>query len=209
MNSGIVVKISDQATPAIKDLARSLDSKQLAKDLGEGLQTKVQNHLLSNGTNKHGWPTTNFWAKAARATSWSEHPEGVLISINKIGVRQRVFGGTIRPVNARALTIPISPVSYGHLASEFPGLFLIRTAKGAYLVQRGEELSQKTGRPVKRSSKEDGRQIGGNNGRRIRANLNFMFKLVSSVDQEPNPNAIPSNAELGAEALAIIKEQRP
>jgi len=201
MSVGIKVTIKDQATPAILELMRKLEPRELAVRIGPELTRTVQTHLLANGTNKHGWPSTHFWADAARATSWDQHPDGTVISINKIGVRQRVFGGTIRPVNAKALTIPISPVSYGHLASEFPGLFLIRTAKGAYLVQRGEEISEKTGRINKPKGKQ-----GGNKERRIKANLNFMFKLVQSVTQEPNPNAIPSNAELSAAAITVIKE---
>lgn len=198
MSVGVIVTIQDHATPAINAMVAQLTPRRLAAKIGPGLNRLVQNKLISNGENKNGWPTTHFWADAARATSWKGLEDGVLISINKIGVRQRVFGGTIKPVNAGALTIPISPVSYGHLASEFPGLFLLRTKTGSYLVQRGEEVSEK-GNTVKRT------KGGGNAKRRIRANLNFMFKLVASVTQAANPDVIPSNDTLASAALDLIK----
>lgn len=41
------------------------------------------------------------------------------------------FGGTIRPRNARALTIPISPEAEGHRARDFADTFIIRPRPGA------------------------------------------------------------------------------
>ena len=124
---------------------------------------------------------------------------GVLIEVKKTGVRQRLFGGVIEPVKAEALAIPISPVSYGHLPREFPGLFLLKTKKGAYLVQPGESISEKTGRMV------INKKAGGNAGSRVHAALIFLFKLVGSVTQPPDPSVIPTDDEFTEVAFGAME----
>ncbi len=195
----------DKATPAIEKLKKRLTPQRLASAAGPACARLVQRHFRGLGTNKRGWPSTHFWARAARATFWSREPEGVMVSVNQIGVRQRWLGGQIKPVNARALTIPVSPVAYGHRASEFPGLFLLKTKKGAYLAQRGvegaraEKISAKLRKTLIHS-------MGGNANRRQRARLNILFKLSSGVDQAPDPNVLPAMTELSATATQAIKE---
>ena len=159
----------------------------------------MQDHLVSLGTNSRNWPTTNFWARAAKSTSWSSSGNTVLVSVNQIGVRQRYFGGTISPVKAKALAIPISPVSYGHVPRDFQNLFLLVTKKGAYLCQYGEAISEH-GNVVK------GRKLGGNGGRRKRAALNFLFKLVGSVTQAADASVLPTDEQFLATAGKAIEE---
>lgn len=201
MSVNLLIKIEDNATPAIAAKLQQVKPERLRAILGPGMTVFVQNHLLSNGTNKKGWPSTHFWADAARGTSWTADSggSGLVITINKIGVRQRYYGGTIAPVKAKALAIPISPVSYGHVPSDFPGLFLLVTKKGAYLVQYGQELSG-AGNIVQR-----GKNSGGNKKVRLQGTLNFLFMLVGSVDQAPDPTVIPSNDQLAEVGLALIE----
>jgi hypothetical protein len=40
---------------------------------------------------------TNYYAAAARGTSFVAESDGATVSIAQIGIRQRFFGGTIRP----------------------------------------------------------------------------------------------------------------
>ena len=191
----------DSATPAVDALLAKCTTKRLGVIVGPALTRLTQDHLRANGQNKKGWPTTHFWADAARATSWQLAGDYVFITVNKIGVRQRYYGGTISPVRAKALAIPISPVSYGHVPADFPGLFLLVCRKGAYLVQPGEEVSEKSGRLVKRK-----KNAGGNVSRRSRASLNFLFKLAGGVDQPPDPGCIPTAEKLQTAAKARIIE---
>ena len=198
MSLTLHITVTDNATPALEAKLAQVQPGRLANILGPGLTVYVQDHLRGNGTNKRGWPTTNFWADAARGTSWSAADGGLVISINKIGVRQRYYGGPIAPVKAKALAIPISPVSYGHLPSDFPGLFLIKTATGAYLVQRNEAVSEKTGRTVGKTG------TGGNAGRRIKSNLTFLFMLSAGVNQAPDETVIPSEDDLGSVGMTLL-----
>ena len=207
----VTVNISiplDTATPAIAAKVAQCSPRRLADIVSTPLVTFFRVRLRDLGTNKRGWPSTHFWERGSRAVN-SESEEGtsvqvgdgnVTLTVNKIGVRQRWLGGTIKPVNARALTIPISPVSYGHRASEFSGLFLLKTKKGAYLVQPGEQVSEKTGRTGKRRG-------GGNEKSRKRAALNFLFKLVGSVDQAPNPDVVPSDDEFLEVGMSAIERR--
>ena len=204
MSIGLKVSITDNATPALEAKLRQIAPARLRPLLAPGLTTYVKRHLLSNGTNRRGWPSTGFWADAARGTSGQPVDTGgqsvaIEISINKIGVRQRFYGGLIAPVKAKALAIPISPVSYGHVPSDFKNLFLLKTKKGAYLVERGQAVSAK-GRTI-------GRKAGGNQKRQLKADLIFLFKLVGSVNQRPDPNCIPSEDQLAEVGLAIIERE--
>jgi hypothetical protein len=153
--------------------------------IGTAGKKLFQTHLLSLGRNKRGWPTTNFWSRAAKATSYVLDGMRVIWSINQQGVRQRYFGGRIAPVNKKALTIPIGPDAYGKVASDFPAAFVLRTKKGAYLVQHGTTISAKSGKIVKRTGQ-------GFKAKRVSAFLEFLFKLVPFVDQRPNPNVLPT-----------------
>ena len=184
----IITVTRDQATPAIAALMDRVRPERLQSAVGSAGVRLVATHLRGLGTNKRGWPSTGFWADAARATDWQPMPGGVRVTISKIGVRQRYYGGHIAPVRARALTIPISPVAYGHTAGDFPGSFVLRVKSGAaYIVQPGQQVSEKTGRMIRR-----GAEAKGNANRRIKATLNFLFKLVGGVDQKPDPNVLPS-----------------
>lgn len=201
MSVSLRISIQDNATPALAEKMAKCDLDRLRNILGPGLTVFTQDHLRANGTNRRGWPTTNFWARAARATSWTAYGAvgGLMITINQVGVRQRMLGGPIAPVKAKALAIPISPVSYGHVPADFPALFLLRTPKGAYLVQRGQQLSEKTGRVVGSKSR------AGNAGRRLKAELNFLFKLSAGVNQQPDPGVVPSGDQLAEVGLTLIE----
>jgi hypothetical protein len=80
-------------------------------------------------------------------------------------------------------------------------LFLIKTPKGAYLVQYGEEVSptSKVQGPKSKTA------LGGKGARRLRATLNFLFKLSSGVDQEADPDVLPTHAELRSASFAAIQ----
>lgn len=199
MSVGVSITVTDTATPFVWEKIKTFSLANLQKLVGPALNRQLRQHFVANRGNKKGWPTTNFWERAARATSWDKSGAGVVVSVNQIGVRQRVFGGTVKAVNASALTIPISPVSYGHVASDFPGLFFLKTKKGAYLVQAGQQISEK-GNLTKRT------KAGGNASRRLKAQLNFLFKLAPSVMQAADPTVLPEDEQIVNTALKAIEE---
>lgn len=198
---------TDTASPALQALMARLEPPQLSRVARQPVETAVRTHLASLPRNRRGWPSTGFWEAASRATVAYDMENGVVeIHVKKLGVRQRALGGPIAPVNAQALAIPISPVSYGHLPREFPGLFLLATKKGAYLVQPGAEISEKTGR-LKKASLRGGSHAG--EKRRRAAGLNFLFKLSAGVNQRPDPAVMPPESTMQAAAHAALERSLP
>lgn len=195
MSVALQFDFKDYATAGIEAKVNAAAPGRAAAACRQPLETFWRNRLRSLGPNKRGWPSTRFFERAARSVTGTATNEGVVLRADHQGLRQRWRGGRISAVKARMLTIPISPVSYGKSAAEFPGLFLLRTQKGAYLVQPGETIGGR------------GRALGGNAKRRLKANLNFLFKLQASVDQEGNPAVVPSNDEFAEVALGALERQ--
>lgn len=183
-----LIDFQDRAMPALQRQMAALAPEKVGKVVGPAERVAVRDHLKKNPRNKKGWPSTGFWEDAARGTDWELVPDGVVIRINKLGVRQRYYGGTIRAVEAKFLTIPISSQAYGKTVADFPGSFLITTPKGAYIVQ----------------------YAGGNTPKgkfkKQNATLEFLFKLKRSVTQQENRSIIPDATVLAAVAIATLEE---
>ena len=206
MSTPVDIKvISDTASPFLADLLVKYTPARAAARVGPALQKLFMTHLAALGGNSRGWPSTRFYEKFARNVRWLPMANGVTIAIlpavvngRTVGLAQRVYGGTITPQTAKALAIPISPVSYGRVPSDFTGLFLLKTPKGAYLVQSGEQVSEKSGRTVGL------RRGGGNASRRIRASLIFLFKLQASVTQSGDPDVLPTQKQINDTAIMAL-----
>jgi len=175
------VDIKDAATLPLQRKIAACSGRRLNGFIGPAVARLTRNNFRSLPTNKDGYPSTHFWAGAANSTSWTELPEGVLISVSQIGVRQRYQGGEIHAVNASALTVPVSAQAYGHVAADFPGSFLLKTKKGAWIVQYG-------------------------GGRHTDSTLEFLYKLETSVTQDANPNVLPSDEAITETALAAAEK---
>ncbi len=183
----MTITIVDRASSGLAKLQADFSPAAAAAHVGPFVRQTVRSHLARNPRNEKGWPSTGFWEGAARGTDWQADGDTVTIRINKIGVRQRIYGGEIRAVRAKFLTIPISSQAYGKTVADFPGAFLIHTPKGAYIAQ----------------------YAGGNTAKgrfkKQRATLEFLFKLQRSVKQEGNRQLVPSESNLTAVAIAALK----
>lgn len=178
--------LGDDATPALQTLAVNATPERAAQAMTAPEYDLFERHFYGLGTNKHGWPSTGFWEDASEKTFSVADGGTCFVGTTKLGARQRYYGGPIEPTAGRkALTIPISPVSYGHTAGDFPGLFLLVTRNGAYLVQANDLVSSPKFRPK-----------GGNTASRLKASLNFLFKLVPSVEQQGDENVLPTDEEI-------------
>jgi hypothetical protein len=199
MIANINITVFDGASEPLAAKIRALTPARLAKVTGPRLRELTRAKLASNPSNRRGWPSTGFWEDAARATTWVDNGDGsITIAINKIGVRQRYYGGVITPKNAKALTIPLTEEAYGKTAADFDNLILVKTPKGAYLAQSSYESRGPSTRSA-RSGHARGNAIK-------RQRLTFLFKLVGSVNQAANPDIIPTPAGYVESAKGALGE---
>jgi len=170
----------------------------------------TRQHIMDNGTNKQGWPSTGFWkAVAAGGIVSGQTPDGFEITIdhpkNPGAVNQRYYGGTITAKD-KLLTIPARQEFYGHSAREFSnlrfGMFKGGT-KFLYVGQGGTEQDQNwgTNKQVKWQRK---RGLG------ARAAMMIAYWLKDSVTQKPNFDIIPAEEDYIAvchTALGLAAEE--
>lgn len=170
--------------------------QRLAAEIGPRATRLVQRNFLKLGPNKHGWPSTHYWNRAAEATNWQEGFGFVMINVNQIGMRQQLMGGDIKPVRAGALTIPAVPDAHGKTARDFSNLkfgFALDPQSGKMrpaLVEKKGVLKIRLGR-----QKKDGTKtvfpISTSTG------LKAIFWLAKGVHQNPHPEVLPSDEEFG------------
>jgi hypothetical protein len=179
------VDIRDQATPMLEatraKIAPATVNKVVARS-GQNFVRKHFTHLNSTRANAMGGKRTNFYTQAARGTSSSVDANGANVSVNQVGIRQRIFGGTILPKKGKWLTIPARAEAYGRRASEFQDL------KFGYAEdERGRE------RPaLVRDSKS--KEFWGEE--------DAMFWLVPKVVQKADPTVMPNLGQM-REAILV------
>lgn len=137
--------------------------------------------------NKMGGTRTHFYEKASEDVHTFTEGDAICIGITEpIGLRQRMLGGDIHPVKAKALAIPAIPEAYGKGPREFTGLELIWPKGWAFgmLVEAGESATNKaTGKKI--GSKGTPSQSKGIKDR-------IFFWLTGGVSQEGDPSLIPN-----------------
>ena len=198
-----IVTVTDTATPAITALQGVLNAKQIAASVGEAEVLLFQNHFRNAPSNKQGWPTTNFWPRAAKSTNWRAFENGVLINVNQQGVRQRLVGGEIHPgPGKKYLTIPARAEAYGKTAGEFNNLKLAFHRVGgqvkAFALVEADATVVKLGKKNRKTGERsyDTDVTGGG----------VFFWLVESVYQAPDHTVIPEDRDIQAVAMDTIKE---
>jgi len=196
MPQPITVRVAkDTATPALREMLRRVSPmRPLMMRLGKRLEIVLRKYFADYGrtgnfkTRRRGWPTQHFWDRRIRnATSFTGATDhDATITIADPAFMTHFRGGTIRPREKKALAIPLQAAAYGKQPSSglIPGLFLLRTRKGAYLVAYGDGF---------------GKSRKGVN----RATLHFYYKLVASVTVPKDPKALPPDKDIEA---ALLKE---
>jgi len=181
----IQIEINDTASPAVAQLLRGLEGDEIAKHNDAGgraateaarqyhnafnKQDKWQGDRYIGGSGRGGGRAGEYGSEIAKSWfSGDGTDEGVTISNDGLGIRQKVYGGTIRPKKAKALTIPLIPGAVGVRAKDYEGnLFMLKGYKKA------------GGTNFLFEAYNDG----------IRA----VYMLKKSVTQKPWPGALPED----------------
>lgn len=193
MNVSLTISIvSDTATPAVRDIVSRSSPRRVSAAIGPAMKNLITANYLKLGKNKQGFPSTGFWADAVRATRLELEEDGPLIITDKIGVRLRLMGGTITAgqnassatgAPTKYITIAATAESYGRTAGTFDDLKFVRFGRGqdapAALVR--VQANKKGEKPSD-----------------TKTALTVLYWLKKSVNQSPNPNVLPSEAEFNA-----------
>lgn len=118
----------DTASPLADAMATGISRAAFRRPTGEAAKLVLMEHFAgreqqaaSAKTTSGGHPKlghVGLFSDFARATAWTVTPAGVMVSINHVAFRQRLQGGTIKPVNKQFLTIPAREGAYGRRARE-------------------------------------------------------------------------------------------
>jgi hypothetical protein len=155
--------------------------------------------LDSSRPNKFGGARTHFFAGVARAIQTPEVNGAVTsVSINHLGLAQRIFGGIIRAGKGissltgkftKFLAIPARAEAYGKTPGQFHDLEFVREKRGnggAMLVQALQSVVS--------FGKKGVRKVGDRGGL-------VMFWLVKQVDQKPDPTIMPDDSAITNAAI--------
>lgn len=182
------IDIRDRATPLLEQTERKIQPATLAKIAareGQDFTRKHFTHLNSTRANQMGGRRTNFYAQAARGTSGTSDATGANISVNQVGIRQRIQGGVILPKNGKFLTLPARAETYGKRASEFSDLEF-----GYAEDDRGRV------RPALVKEDKKDKEFWGED--------DVYFWLVPKVVQKPDPSVMPNLAQMSERILVAI-----
>lgn len=189
------ISIKDEVTGALARLREGLTPPQVNPTIGTAVKLVFQNHFRTLPENKTGFPTTNFWPGAARATTWQLIADGVTIVVSQEGVAYQWKGGTINP-SKTYLTIPATAEAYGHRAREFNLKFAIVEVGGFHrpaLVARRSVASMIAtghGKHVKHTGDQLGEVV--------------FYWLVRQAHKAADPSVVPSEDEITAAATAAV-----
>lgn len=190
------VQVTNTLTPYLTELRKLVSDRAIDNALGQGAARVVRHHLVAkNATpNKLGGRRTNFYNRAAQSVNVQVPAPGTsVVSINKVGLRQRLEGGWIRPTGGRKfLTIPAIAEAHGRRASEFSNLrFGYTQGRNGGLVPALVEASS-TQLKFGRQRKDGTRAVSvtGSSGGRA------YFFLARQVFQQADPSVLPTQQQI-------------
>ena len=180
------------ALRAIGELSAALSPgrrRGLMAVLGRTAQKEIQRHFAwaeSAKPNRQGFKRAHFWKDMRTATAYDESQttdELAVVTIADARIRTHLFGGVIRPVNAKNLAIPLCSRAYGVTPRSglIAGLFFI---------------------PSKRRGNTSG-WLAATEGKKT----TFYYRLQKQVEVRRDPSALPSPERLGAALLEAAAER--
>jgi hypothetical protein len=194
--SAIAINIDVQTTLPAEMAAKAaqLAPATLHREIAAPLARFTKSHLLkvnADRPNLLGGRRTNFYAGAARSTTWQADANAATITIEHQGFAQRLHGGKISARPGKALAIPADAEAYGRSPREFNNLRLVvfgQTGRAALVTARATNITVgKRGVKAKSSSIE-----------------RVLYWLVKSVTQRADRSVLPTDQEYTDNATAHL-----
>ncbi len=184
----IRVAIIDGATPAIREAVNTLTWEKAQKVAAAGVRVLIRKHLAAKQRqpNKQGWRKLDWYKRARDRVEVKQDGRGTYVSIDLPGFAQRYTGSpaVITPVNAKALAIPISSISYGKRPAEFKDLLFVPVLRGRTIGLLVQQVSAGSAK--------------------IWINL---FRLVKFVRVKADKTMLPTDQELVTAARDAIQKR--
>ena len=203
--SALVAMIRTEALTALGARARTaLESSEMVEAGGTAVKRLLVDHFTELNTERHRaqFGIDGFYADAARSVNAAPLQvagRSAMISIDKLGLAQRLLGGTIRPVKGEYLAIPARDEAVGKSPrKDFNDQTFVPRRNGqAMLVQTIKtEVDFKAKRRKGASVSDYARTTGGV----------VMFWLVTEVVQAPDPTVLPDDDLMQQIAYAAMDE---
>lgn len=194
------VTVKDEASPKLKRLDEFISSGKMDDTIGRAASNVIRAHftrLQSERPNKEGWTRQNFWSKCNESTSHASQPGVSVITIAKLGFRQRLEGGKIEAQNGKYLTIPATSEAYGKRAGQFSNLrFGFAENKYGNLMPALLKAAATRSPKGKLQGKDAKKNIG-----------NVMYWLTPRVFQRADPSVLPHEDVITTYALAAADKE--
>lgn len=202
------IDLVDHATPAMAALKAEFSKPGVPETAGGAVRRLLMDHLQGldqSRPNALGGARTHFYSDAARSVTYEADATSATVGVHKLGLALRRFGGTVRPVNSKWLTIPAIAEAHGRRAREFNNLEVLWA--GAWgqsrpigLVERAStDISfRKDRRKAHRGETilEKGKERGGR----------IFYWLVKSCEHQPDESVLPTEDLIASAAkFAILR----
>ncbi len=200
---GIQIEVNTALPAELAAKAAQLQPATLHREIAAPMARFTKSHLLQlnqERPNLLGGRRTNFYAGAARATTWTADANTATITIEHQGFAQRLHGGTITPKKAKNLAIPANAEAYGRSPREsrVPLIWALVGGRRPALVAREHFLRVAT------KGKRAGQEVADYKGKATRGAYTVMYWLVKSVTQRADPSVLPTEQEYAATATAHL-----
>lgn len=205
MSAGIQIRLSDGATPVVRGVLGQLPIERTGPVAGRAASNLIRQHLVARNSthpNKLGGKRTQFWSRAARSIAQEATADGARISINQVGLRLQLMGGTVRPKpGKRYLTLPAVPEAHAMLAGEFDDLEFAmvpdpktKRMRPALVRARRSEIEirkTRTGPKVAHVASTLGNDV--------------VYWLIRKAVIKPHPDVLPTRDAIQAEASRAVQ----
>jgi hypothetical protein len=120
------ITFTGDAAETLARLGESLvgDRTGLHSALAEGVKVGIRDHWETAGylnrKNALGGKSTGFWKKVSESVKTSATTDEAVVSITERGFALQYFGGVVKPVTRKALSVPAHKSAHGLNASEYP-----------------------------------------------------------------------------------------
>jgi len=166
----------------------------ITKAMGASVVELTRNHLFALNAERHRYGR-GYYAQAARSTTAETSPSEVKVGVTQTGIRQRYFGGYIRPKEKQWIAVPARQEAIGRRPGEFNDLhFVLFRSDLAALVQNNQSLLGGRGKREGSITPAGGRrgdELGGA----------VFWWLKKEVYQQPDDTVLPKNALIVQTAL--------